>query len=196
MSFGKGFSPQKEFVDEAVKYAASKGVLLVHSAGNSGQNVDEEPSYPSPIYKNGERCPTWVSVGASNRKLNKELVASFSNYGRETVNIFAPGVEIVSLDSSNTYTQSSGTSIAGPIYSGVAALVWSYFPELSAQDLIQVLNETATQINKPKKVFVPGSGKKKKKAKFETLCSSNGVVNTYNAINYLLQKQNETAPTP
>lgn len=190
MSFGKAYSPNKNWVDEAVKYAESKDVLLVHAAGNDSKNIDEEFNFPNYEYADGETCKTWVTVGASQSKLNKNLLGTFSNYGATKVTIFAPGVEIVSLDTNSTYSQNSGTSFAAPVYSGVAALVWSYFPDLSAVELIEVLNKTAHIVSKPKKVYQPNStSEKTPKVKFTTLSQTHGVVNAYNAIKYLQEKK-------
>lgn len=179
MSFGKGYSPDKAYVDEAVRYAESKGVLLVHAAGNSSKDNDKNDNFPNAIYAdNGETCSTWIEVGASGPHLD-ELVASFSNYGRKTVDLFAPGVRIKSTMPDDEYKRNSGTSMAAPVVSGVAALVWSHFPELSAEELRQVLLDSVTDLRK-KKVIRPGD--KPKKTKFKKLSKTGGVINAYEAL--------------
>lgn len=186
MSFSKEFSPQKEFVDKAVAYAEEKGVLLVHGAGNKGQNLDLNERFPSDIYLNGKIATNWLNVGATAMTLDKEIVGVFSNYGREHVGIFSPGVNIVSLDSTNTYRQTSGTSIAAPIVTGIAALILSYYPELTPQELIAILMESSYKVKKPKKVLVPNlKAEKREKGVFTDLSKSGGIVNAYNAFKYL-----------
>ncbi|MDQ6610168.1 MAG: S8 family serine peptidase, partial [Bacteroidota bacterium] len=114
MSFGKGVSPEKSWVDDAVKYAATKGVLLVHAAGNDAADVDTAWNFPTPVFKDGNRAPNWITVGASGAEKNK-LVANFSNYGKNEVDVFAPGVNIYSsIPGGNTYANFSGTSMASP----------------------------------------------------------------------------------
>lgn len=181
MSFGKALSPQKEFVDQAVKMAESKGVLIVHSAGNNGQNIDEEESYPSDRYLDGSKATNWITVGASGLTDDETVAARFSNYGQKHVDLFAPGKDIVSTDSTNTYNKNDGTSLAGPMVTGVAALVLSYYPDLKPQQLIRILIESCTKIER--KVLLPGqSGEDSKKVKFATLSVSGGVVNAYKAM--------------
>ncbi|MDH5398359.1 MAG: S8 family serine peptidase [Cyclobacteriaceae bacterium] len=182
MSFGKDFSPQKHFVDEAVKYAEAHNVLIIHAAGNDAQNVEEVPSYPSDAYLDGIPATNWLNVGASAPKLDKELVASFSNYAQHQVDIFAPGQHIISLDTANTYSMNDGTSLAAPVVAGVAALVLSYYPDLTCTELIDVLMESSSKIKKPK-VYQPNpDGEKGKPVKFATLSKSGGIVNAYEAM--------------
>jgi subtilisin family serine protease len=94
MSFGKDFSPQKTWVDAAVKYAQSKGVLLIHAAGNDAKNVDTTYNFPTPVFVGGVKAPNWITVGASGNPQAGGLAASFSNYGKKEVDVFAPGVAI------------------------------------------------------------------------------------------------------
>ena len=186
MSFGKQFSPQKEFVDEAVKYAEKHNVLIIHSAGNDGKNLDVEASFPCSSYIDGTIATNFLTVGASDKTLNKTLPAVFSNYGKNNVDIFAPGVDIVSLSPDNSYCMLDGTSFSGPVVSGIAALILSYYPDLTPQQMISLLIDSATKITKPKKVIKPG-GDKKDKVAFDALSKSGGVVNVYNAL--LLAKE-------
>lgn len=177
MSFGKSYSANKEMVDEAFAYAESKGVLLVQAAGNSNENIDIEPNFPSDSLNNGKIVNNHICVGASTIGTKKKLPASFSNYGNKTVDIFAPGLDIVSTTTESQYEISQGTSFSAPVVSGVAALIWSYYPELTAVQVKEIILNSATPVGR-KKVRIPGG---KKKIRFRELSVSDGVVNTYNA---------------
>ena len=179
MSFGKSYSPNKKMVDDAMKYAESKGVLLVHAAGNDSKNIDEGDNFPTDNLLTGSRVNNLICVGASTISTKKKLAASFSNYGNQNVDIFAPGQDVVSTTIESEYEISQGTSFAAPVVSGVAALVWSYYPELTAIQMKEILIKSATNMGK-KKVIIPGE--RKKKTRFRELCVSDGVVNTYNAL--------------
>ena len=184
MSFGKSYSPDKALVDEAVRYAESKGVLLVHAAGNSSRNNDKSDNFPNARYGDtGGMCSTWIEVGASGPTMDA-LVAEFSNYGRKTVDLFAPGVEIESTMPNDEYAPNSGTSMAAPVVSGVAALVWAYYPELTAAELKAVLVESGTDL-RSNRVFYPGDDKK---TKFKKLSRSGRVVNAYDALQLAAQR--------
>jgi subtilisin family serine protease len=179
MSFGKAFSYNKKAVDDAVKYAASKDVLFVHAAGNDSKNSEEEDNFPTPIYENStERVPGWIEVGASSWMTGKDLAAEFSNYSKNIVDVFAPGVDIYSTLPNSTYGSYDGTSMASPVTAGVAAMVRSYYPELTAILVREIILKSVTPIKK--KVLVPGD--KKKKVKLKELCSTGGIVNAYEAL--------------
>ncbi len=141
MSFGKDFSPQKQWVDDAVRYAESKNVLMVHAAGNDNENIDSADDFPSPIYIDGKgSADNWISVGASGDPKTGSITANFSNYGKRNVDVFAPGVQIYSsIPTTNSYGRASGTSMACPVVAGIAALVLEYYPTLSAQQLKYVI---------------------------------------------------------
>ena len=178
MSFGKSYSPHKSHVDKAVRYAESKGVLLVHAAGNSSRSNDNSANFPNPRTENGEECSTWIEVGAHGPSVGESFVADFSNFGKKTVDIFAPGVRIDSTTPDDMYQANDGTSMAAPMVSGAAALVLNYYPELTGQQLKALLIESGTD-RKKLKVNTPGSGKK---AKFKKLCSSGVQLNVYSAL--------------
>jgi len=184
MSFGKDFSPGKYKVDEAVKYAVSKGVILVHAAGNDNKNNDKDDNFPCDVYDNStDTASTWIEVGASSSKKDKTLPASFSNYGKTNVDLFAPGTEIYSTVPDDKFDSYEGTSMAAPVVAGVAALLWSYFPELTAAQVKQILISSCTPMNK--KVIVPGTPKEK--VKMNALCQSGGVVNAYSAVKMAME---------
>jgi subtilisin family serine protease len=181
MSFGKDFSPEKKLVDDAVKYAEKKNVLLVHGAGNDGENLDEQDSYPSPYYLDNTKATNWITIGGSDAVANESLPASFSNYSKTRVDLFAPGVNIIMLDTANTYSMHDGTSFSAPVVSGVAALVLSYHPNLTPQQLIDILMSSSIKMEKLK-VLKPSPEEKRKKARFKDLSRSAGVVDAYAAM--------------
>ena len=141
MSFGKAYSPEKELVWDAIKYATDKGVLMVHAAGNDNKDIDVESNFPTNYRDGKEWSNSWLTVGASSR-YNDKIKASFSNFGKKQVDIFGPGVEIYSTVPKNTYDWAQGTSMAAPAVAGVAALVWSYYPRLTASELRTILIES------------------------------------------------------
>ncbi|HRE65662.1 MAG TPA: S8 family peptidase [Cyclobacteriaceae bacterium] len=187
MSFGKSFSPQKDVVDKAVRYAEQKGVLLIHAAGNDGENSDEEKNYPTRFYNDGKEAKNWIEVGASAWG-GEELVGSFSNYGKKTVAFFAPGVDVYSTVPGNKYKKESGTSMASPSTAGVAALIMSYFPELTAVEVKDVLMKSTRKFDNLQ-VQKPDGGK----AKLDQLTITGGLLNAYDAVKLAqtlsLQKQ-------
>ncbi|WP_082116005.1 S8 family peptidase [Hymenobacter terrenus] len=177
MSFGKEFSPQRPAVEAAFKYAASKNVLLVHAAGNENNNLDVSDNYPASFYLNKAPVPNLLTVGASGPKDNANLTANFSNYSKKAVDVFAPGVGILSTLPGSTFGNESGTSMASPVTAGVAAVLKSYFPKLNATDLKRIIMQSARVHHT--KVKVPGTDKE---ADFSTLSVTGGVVDMYEAV--------------
>lgn len=157
MSFGKDFSPEKSWVDDAVRYAQSKDVLLVHAAGNDHKNIDTADNFPNPIYADKKgRAANFITVGASGDATNGGFTASFSNYGIKEVDVFAPGVNIYStLPGGDKYGSLSGTSMAAPVVAGLAALILEYYPNLTAEQIKYVIEKSVTPIKDA--VILPGS---------------------------------------
>jgi subtilisin family serine protease len=175
MSFGKAYSFNKKIVDDAVKYAESKDVLIIHAAGNDNQDNDKGNNFPNPRYEDGTTCKTWIEVGASDRD---QTPAGFSNYGKKNVDVFAPGVKIYSTFPDNKYKAIDGTSMASPVVAGLAGLIRAYYPSLTAVQVKQVIESS---VDKPlKKVRKPG--KKKKKTKYRKLSRTAGIVNADKAL--------------
>jgi subtilisin family serine protease len=182
MSFGKYFATHKQFVDDAVKYADAHNVLLVHAAGNEGEMIDTIEHYPTKKMSDGSIVNDWITVGASSDELNAEICAPFSNFGPKTVDLFAPGMNIISIYPHSSYEMGSGTSYAAPVVAGVAALVWSYYPQLTAAELKTVLLKSTTKYRRMK-VIVPNSvSDKKTKAKFSKFSVTGGIINAYDAL--------------
>ena len=179
MSFGKGASPYKEVVDDAIRFAEKNDVLIVHAAGNSSENLDEAENYPSDQFKNPKgflfwkkkKAKNYISVGASAPSTGQDMVAEFSNYGTEDVDIFAPGVMILSTVPDNEYEVSQGTSMAAPVVSGVAAILRSHFPTLTAEQVKEALMTSTQPVDTM--VLKPGS---KEEVPFSSLSVSGGII--------------------
>lgn len=187
MSFGKSFSPQKEYVDKAVQYAESKGVLLIHAAGNDGRDLDKDYNYPNRKIGKDKEARNWLEVGASSWGADADFVGSFSNYGKKSVDVFAPGVQIYSTTPDNTYTELQGTSMACPATSGVAAILMSYFPHLSNTQVKEIIRQSSRKFD-GLKVGRPGS-KGAEEVQFRELSSSGGLINAYEAVKLAMTYQ-------
>lgn len=184
-SFGKAFSPNKEWVYDAIKYAAKNDVLIVNAAGNDGKDIDVERTYPNDSEDlKMEFSNNLLSIGAMSASYDENLPASFSNYGKINVDIFAPGVQIYSTTPENGYAKFSGTSMAAPSTAGVAALIRSYYPELSANQVKMIIMNSGTKIDL--QVVKPGSqsqeNPKGEMVPFSDLSVTGRVVNANNAI--------------
>lgn len=183
MSFGKSFSPEKKWVDSAVRYAELKDVLLVHASGNEGENIDEKENYPSPLLTQWHsKANNFITVGASSDiRIEKSIAADFSNYGKEMVDVFAPGVKIYStIPGGNQYGNLNGTSMASPVVAGLAAILRSYFPELTAPEIKKIIESSVSKPDSLINCYQPGD--KNKKVPFNLLCKSGGIINAYNAV--------------
>ncbi len=184
MSFGKSYSWDKAVVDSAVKYAMEKGVLLVHAAGNDAENTDKKDNFPNRQFVdslglNMGRASAWIEVGASGWKNDETILADFSNYGKKSVDVFAPGVQINSTYPNSTYKDNDGTSMASPVVAGLAALIWSYYPELTSVQVKDAILNSVVKVENKVKIKEEGSTKK---VSFSELSVSGGIVNAYNAL--------------
>ncbi|MFL1894468.1 S8 family peptidase [Aquimarina sp. 2-A2] len=180
-SFGKYFSTHPEWVQDAIKYAADNDVLIVNAAGNEGINLDEKAVYPNDQETTGsEIANTFLTVGALNYEYGGNLVANFSNYGKSNVDVFAPGVKIWATTPLNTYEYLQGTSMAAPAVAGVAAMIRSYYPKLSAAQVKQVLMNSGLST----KATVVIGGDAANTGNFTELSKSGKMVNLYNALIY------------
>lgn len=177
-SFGKYFSPHKEWVYDAIGYAASKDVLIVNAAGNDAYDLDTINVYPNDQWDNGsEISDAFITVGALNYDYGKRLVANFSNYGKINVDVFAPGVQIYSTTPNNEYEEASGTSMASPNVAGVAAMIRSLYPNLTAPQVKKIILESGISPNI--EVLV---GKPQKTENFRNISRTGKIVNLYNAL--------------
>lgn len=184
MSFGKDYSPQRKTVEDAERYALSKGVLMIHAAGNDGKDIDTAANYPSPRFIDGSAIPNVITVGASAEPNTADLVASFSNYGKQNVDVFAPGKDIYSTVPGSKYENNSGTSMASPVVAGVAAVLKSYFPRLTYADIKRIIMQSATpyttKVTKPESTDAVA---------FATLSKTGGIVNLYDAVKMAIAQE-------
>lgn len=178
-SFGKYYSPNKEWVYDAIKYAAKKDVLIIHSAGNESKDNDKEINYPNDHDgKEKEFADNLLTIGALNFELGDKIAAVFSNYGKVNVDVYSPGVEIYATTPNNTYRFLEGTSMASPNASGVAALIRSYYPKLSASQVKHILMDSGVSIAATVKV-----GEEQTETRLFANASKSGkIVNAYNAL--------------
>ena len=181
-SFGKGFSPNSEWVYEALKYAAGKDVLFVHAAGNDGLDLDspENPNFPNdhPNQNDQEIVDNYLTVGALTSYFGPKMVAAFSNYGKENVDIFAPGDQIYSTMPNDAYEFQGGTSMAAPAVAGLAAMIRSYFPDLTAPQVKKIIMESGIA---PQVEVVVG-GAEGPSNSFVEISKSGKIANLYNAL--------------
>ena len=190
MSFGKSHSPYKQVVDEAVKYATSRGVLLVHAAGNDAADLAKEPNFPSARYLGGGESDTWIEVGASGWKGAGSLAAEFTNYGADQVDVFAPGVDIHTTDVNRDWQRNSGTSFSAPVVAGVAALIMAYYPALHARAVKQIILDSATPLRDQ---LVTRPGTTDEKVRFGDLSRTGALVNAYAALRLAAQRASSVA---
>jgi cell wall-associated protease len=179
MSFGKYFSPGKKWVDDAIRYAGDHDVLLIHAAGNENMNIDSISHFPNPDYEGtSDRSDLFLTVGANSGGPDSLILARFSNYGKKEVDLFAPGVKLYSTLPSNQYASWSGTSMAAPVVTAVAALIMEYYPQLSAPQIKYILTHSVMHLP-DNQVKWPSSGKM---IDFSQLSVTGGIVNAYNAL--------------
>lgn len=184
-SFGKSYSPKVEWVYDAIKYAAENDVLIVNAAGNDSKNIDEKVTYPNdtPDMIN-EISDNFLTVGAISSNYNENLPAVFTNYGKINVDVFAPGVAIYSTTPENEYDFKGGTSMASPGVAGVAALIRSYYPKLTASQVKRIIMNSGTKLDL--EVIRPGSPSRENpegvKVPFSELSVTGRIVNAQNAL--------------
>lgn len=181
MSFGKDISPEKKWLDSAILYAEKHNVLIVHAAGNESVNLDKDLRYPTSWYSDEKKvAENFINVGASGRSENRAqtLICNFSNYGRQQVDVFAPGDYIyTSFPGSERYIYSNGTSMAAPVVTGLATYILAYFPNLKSREIKWVIENSV--VKPGYNVIQPGT---KNSVRFENLCKSGGIVNAYRAV--------------
>ena len=178
-SFGKSYSPHKEWVFDAIKYAEAKDVLFVHAAGNDGKDIDSEPNFPNDADgSNPEYADNVLTIGALNFEYGSSMIAGFSNYGKTNVDVFAPGVKIYATTPNNTYEYLQGTSMASPNVAGVAALIRSLYPNLKASQVKHIIMDSGSAIT----TAISVGEEVKTPSTFSEISKTGRIVNAYNAL--------------
>ena len=153
--------------------------------GGTMRGTEIPKPQPDTVRFNGPQANNWIEVGASGWKNDDELVADFSNYGKYTVDVFAPGVNINSTIPGSKYKEEEGTSMASPVVAGLAALIRSYYPSLKASEVKDIILKS---VERPvQRVKIRENGETVK-VKFSEVCTSGGVVNAYNALRMAAQR--------
>lgn len=185
-SFGKYYSQHSDWVNDAIKYAADHDVLIVRAAGNDALNLETNRVYPNDQWPEQpeEIANNFLVVGALNYLFGENLLAGFSNYGLTNVDVFAPGVKIYSSTPLNTYEYLQGTSMASPAVAGVAAVIRSYYPKLSAEQVKSIIEQSGIPITA--EVLVPTPRDQRTENKnintLDKISVSGKIVNLYNAL--------------
>lgn len=183
MSFGKSFSPEQIWVDNAIRYAAAKDVLIIHSAGNEYYDLDSKAVYPNPYssYLNDTAKNILTVAASSDEIINNTLLTDFSNYGPKIVDVLSPGNKIYStLPGKNNHGYLQGTSMASPIVSHIAAMIRSYFPNLSAVEVKKIIMQS---VWKPSDINLKYTVPEKETSKsLPEIAAAGGIVNASNAI--------------
>ncbi len=181
MTFTKFLVQREDWLVDAIKYAAKNDVLIVLSAGNSSSNSDIEKTFPNDYFLDKkEYVNNVIVVGGVTNLLNEKLVADFSNYGKESVDIFAPSEKIYTTKRNNSYGFESGTSVSAPIVAGIATLIRSYYPNLTAAEVKQIIMESGISLDIM--VNKPSTSEEKELVPFSSLSKSGKIVNAYNAL--------------
>ena len=184
MSFSKLFSSDKKLVDNAIRYAEKKNVMIIHAAGNDGVDIDSNKNYhyPIAIYEDGHKASNFITVGWSRPLFDYRLAHPNSDYGKKNVDLFAPGSDIFSTVPNNGYDFKSGSSMSAPVVSGVAALLFSYFPSLSLKQIKEILLKSTFKPNQ-----IVNKPQTKTSIRFDSLSVSGGIVNAYNAVKMAIE---------
>lgn len=182
MSLGKEFSMYPDWVNDAIKYAQEKNVLIITSSGNNGLDIDKNDDFPTDNMNGVETVKNFIKVGNTSKNINSKLIFSNSNYGKNNVDIYAPGTKISCLSRSGKITD-TGTSLSSAVVSGVASLLFSYYPDLTAIEVKNIIMQSGTSYDlMVLKPYPNGEERNPNKVPFSSLSKSGKIVNAYNAL--------------
>ena len=182
MSLGKEFSMYPEWVNDAIKYAQEKNVLIITSSGNNGLDIDKNDDFPTDNMEGVETVNNFIKVGNTSKNINSKLIFSNSNYGKNNVDIYASGTKISCLARSEEVTD-TGTSLSCAVVSGIASLIFSYYPNLTATEVKEIIMQSGTSIDlMVLKPYPNGEKRDPKKVPFSSLSKSGKIANAFNAL--------------
>jgi subtilisin family serine protease len=183
MGFGKKVSIHPEWVADAMAYAEKKNVLIVHAAGDMSANidVDKDKLYPNATMCRKKVLKNFITVGASS--VNGSIMRT-SNYGKSSVDIFAPGEKIYATAVGDNYKLCNGTGMASALVTGIAAMVMSYYPNLKATQVKNVIVRSAVAQRGEKEQLLQNSKSVSSNAKmdFRNISVGGGIVSAYEAM--------------
>jgi cell wall-associated protease len=169
-------------LEEAFKYAERNDVLIISSAGNKSYDLNKEFDYPDDYNENGAYVKNFIKVSASSYKADSTMVWLSSNYSTKNVDIFAPGHKIYCLFRNRTRNY-SGTSLASAVVSGMASLIRSYYPNLSAIEVKEIILKSGISFDVDvERPYPYGDKPYDKKMPFSAMSKSGKIVNAYNAL--------------
>ncbi|MFK7750306.1 MAG: S8 family serine peptidase [Kordia sp.] len=182
MSLGKEFSMYPEWVNDAIKHAQDRNILIITSAGNNGLNIDNNDDFPTDNLRGVETVKNFIKVGNTSKEINSKLIFSNSNYGKNNVDIYAPGTKISCLARSEEVID-TGTSLSSAVVSGVASLLFSYYPNLTAKEVKDIIMQSGTSYDlMVLKPYPIGEERNPNKVPFNSLSKSGKIINAYNAL--------------
>ncbi|MFD2585914.1 S8 family serine peptidase [Croceitalea marina] len=168
---------------EALLYAEKHNVLIVTSAGNTGENLDKIMTHPRKKYKK-YRLSNLIMVGMSDSTIGPNLKPIHGNYGKETVDLFAPGTDFLTTNPKNEYFKTSGSSISSAIVATTCATIKLYHPKLKAAEIREIILQSVSKYNG--EIFLDEGGKTK--VLFTDLCMAGGILNVENAFKLAVKK--------
>lgn len=172
---------QKEWMIEALRYAESKGILVIVPAWELSQDLAKQTFYPNRRMTGDKELTNLMVISSSDKEGNPSLNA---NYGAKELDLFAPGINIYSAYTGDTYQIGSGVGLASASVAGVAALIKAYYPHLTGSQIRDILLESVTSrkgVEVEKGIEVDGK-QTQDLFLFDDLCLSGGILNAYQAI--------------
>lgn len=179
------FGEQGDWINDALMYAESKGVLIVQPVASKSIDMDKYPYYPRKEITPAKKLSNMITVAASDKKGSP---VPDSNFGIKSLDLYAPGKDIYSCYTGNTYREESGSEVAASTVTGVAALIKSYYPDLTAMQIRDIIINNVTdrsgeEVEKQSLNMDQGNAKMIKDLfLFEDLCASSGILNAAKAV--------------